>query len=103
MTHLTGHRISNPKRTIKAAIDDINADATSDGSLVVVAPGIYGETFPISIQKNDVAIVGSSLRNCIVHPAIPAADQAGYDVNVPEANEVAVPCSKSTVVRISTA
>ena len=86
---LAGHRISNPKRTIKAAIDDINADANGDGSLVVVAPGIYGETFPISIQKNDVAIVGTSLRNCIVHPAIPAADQAGYDVNVPEANELA--------------
>ena len=86
---LAGHRISNPKKTIKAAIDDINADANGDGSIVLVAPGIYGETFPISIQKNDVAIVGQSLRNCIVHPAIPAADQAGYDVDVPEANELA--------------
>jgi hypothetical protein len=85
---LAGHRISNPKRTIKAAIDDINADANGDGSIVLVAPGIYGEEFPISIQKNDVAIVGSSLRNCIIHPAIPAADQAGYDVDVPETNEL---------------
>ena len=85
---LAGHRISNPKRTIKAAIDDINADANGDGSIVLVAPGIYAEEFPISIQKNDVAIVGSSLRNCIIHPAIPAADQAGYDVDVPEANEL---------------
>ena len=86
---LAGHRISNPKKTIKAAIDDINADSDGDGSIVLVAPGIYGETFPISIQKNDVAIVGQSLRNCIVHPAIPAADQAGYDVDVPETNELA--------------
>ena len=86
---LAGHRISNPKKTIKAAIDDINADSDGDGSIVLVAPGIYGEEFPISIQKNDVAIVGQSLRNCIVHPAIPAADQAGYDVDVPEANELA--------------
>src|SRR6056300_46324 len=85
---LSGHRISNPKRTISAAIADINADASGDGSIVVVAPGIYGETFPIDIEKNDVAIVGTSLRNCIVHPAIPAADQAGYDVDVPEANEL---------------
>jgi len=85
---LAGHRISNPKRTIKAAIDDINADPDGDGSIVLVAPGIYGETFPISIHKNDVAIVGQSLRNCIVHPAIPAADQAGYSVDVPEANEL---------------
>ena len=85
---LTGHRISNPKKTIKAAVADINADSNGDGSVVVVAPGIYGETFPIDIEKNDIAIVGTSLRNCIIHPAIPAADQAGYDVTVPEANEL---------------
>ena len=84
------HRLSNPKKTIKSAIDDINADPNGDGSIVVVAPGIYGETFPIDIQKNDVAIVGTSLRNCIIHPAIPAADQAGYDVDVPEANELQI-------------
>ena len=84
-----GHRISTPKRTIRAAIADINADAVhGDGSTVVVAPGVYGEQFPIDIQRNDVSIVGTSLRNCIIHPAIPAADQAGYDVTVPEANEL---------------
>jgi len=84
-----GHRISSPKRTIRAAIQDINADAThGDGSTVVVAPGVYGEEFPIDIQRNDVSIVGTSLRNCIIHPAIPEADQAGYAVNVPEANEL---------------
>jgi hypothetical protein len=87
---LLGHRISNPKRTIRAAIEQINAetDAVGNGSVVVVAPGIYAETFPIDIEKNDVSIVGQSLRNCIIHPAIPADDQAAYDVNVPEANEL---------------
>jgi len=85
---LAGHRISNPKRTIKAAIEDINADANGDGSIVLVAPGIYGEEFPIDIEKNDISIVGQSLRNCIIHPAIPTADQAGYDVDVPEPNEL---------------
>jgi hypothetical protein len=84
------HRLSNPKKTIKSAIDAINADPNGDGSIVVVAPGIYGEEFPIDIQKNDVAVVGSSLRNCIIHPAIPAVDQAGYDVDVPEANELEI-------------
>ena len=54
---LAGHRISNPKRTIKAAMDDINADANGDGSIVLVGSGIYGETFPIDIQKNDIAVV----------------------------------------------
>ena len=32
---LAGHRISNPKRTIKAAIDAINADVDGDGSIVI--------------------------------------------------------------------
>ena len=84
------HRLSNPKKTIKSAIDAINADPDGDGSIVLVAPGIYGEEFPIDIEKNDVAVVGSSLRNCIIHPAIPVADQAGYDVDVPEANELQI-------------
>lgn len=92
---LAGHRISNPKRTIKAAIDDINADPDGDGSIVLVAPGIYGEEFPIDIQKNDISVVGQSLRNCIIHPAIPVADQAGYDVDVPEPNEL------STMFRVN--
>ena len=87
---LLGHRISNPKRTIRAAIEQINSetDDIGNGSVVIVAPGIYAEEFPIDIEKNDVSIVGTSLRNCIIHPAIPAADQAGYDVDVPEANEL---------------
>jgi len=92
---LAGHRISNPKRTIKAAIEDINADPDGDGSIVLVAPGIYGEEFPIDIEKNDISIVGQSLRNCIIHPAIPTADQAGYDVDVPEPNEL------STMFRVN--
>ena len=64
-----GHRISNPKKTIKAAVNDINNDSTyGDGSVILVAPGIYQETAPIDIQKRDVAIVGASVRNVIVHP-----------------------------------
>ncbi len=84
-----GHRISRPKKTIAAAVTQINADDDNgDGSVVVVAPGIYAETFPIDIERNDVGIIGVSLRTCIVHPAIPADDQDDYDVNVPEANEL---------------
>ena len=84
-----GHRISRPKKTIRAAIAQINADNTfGDGSIVSVAPGIYAETLPIDIQKNDVGIIGQSLRTCIVHPAIPAADQGSYDVDTPHAQEL---------------
>lgn len=92
---LAGHRISNPKATIKAAMQDINGDPNGDGSIIVVAPGIYAETFPINIEKNDIAIVGVSLRNCIVHPKIPTADVETYNVNTPHANEL------STMFRVN--
>ena len=84
-----GHRISRPKKTIKAAVEQINADSTyGDGSIVSVAPGIYAETLPIDITKNDVGIIGQSLRTCIIHPKIPTADHATYDVNTPHAQEL---------------
>jgi hypothetical protein len=84
-----GHRISRPKQTIKAAIEQINNDSTyGDGSIVSVAPGIYAETLPIDITKNDVGIIGQSLRTCIIHPKIPDGDQAGYNVNTPHSQEL---------------
>ena len=64
-----GHRISRPKATIKAAIQQINSDAVyGDGSVVVVAPGTYQEIAPIDIVKSNVSIVGTALRSCIIHP-----------------------------------
>ena len=67
----TGHRISSPKKTIKDAIADINADSTyGDGSVVIVAPGVYQEAAPIQIQKKNVSIIGNALRSCIVHPTV---------------------------------
>ena len=84
-----GHRISRPKKTIAAALSDINSDSTyGDGSIVSVAPGIYAETLPLDIQKNDVGIIGQSLRTCIIHPKIPAADQSTYDVDTPHSQEL---------------
>jgi len=78
----TGHRISQPKATIKAAIADINADATyGNGSVVVVAPGIYQEVAPIQIQKKDVSIVGTALRSCIVHPTTATQYNSLFEVN----------------------
>ena len=77
-----GHRISRPKLTIKAAIQQINGDATyGDGSIVVVAPGVYEEAAPIQIQKRDVAIVGSSMRNCVVHPTQATEQNTLFEVN----------------------
>ena len=71
-----GHRISAPKKTIRAAIDQINAETTAvgSGSVVIVSPGVYAERFPIDLEQNDISIVGESLRNCIIHPVIGAID-----------------------------
>ncbi len=66
-----GHRISRPKRTIKAAVNQVNADATyGDGSVIVVAAGVYQEVAPIQITKKNVSIIGQALRSCIVHPTV---------------------------------
>ena len=83
-----GHRISRPKLTIRAALSDINSDANGDGTIISVSPGIYAETLPLDIEKNDIAIIGQSLRTCIIHPAIPEADQSTYDVDVPHSQEL---------------
>ena len=77
-----GHRISGPKQTIKAAINQINADATyGDGSVVVVSPGVYQEVAPIDIQKSNVSIIGQALRSCIVHPTVATETNSLFRVN----------------------
>lgn len=81
-----GHRISRPKQTISGAIQQIN-DEEAHGSIVVVLPGIYAENLPIDIEADNVAIIGESLRNCIVHPLVPADHD--YAVDGPHANELA--------------
>jgi hypothetical protein len=77
-----GHRISRPKLTIKAAIEQINADATyGDGSVVIVAAGVYQEAAPIQIQKKNVSIIGQALRSCIVHPTVATETNTLFEVN----------------------
>jgi hypothetical protein len=83
-----GHRISRPKKTIAAALSDINGDSEGDGSIISVAPGIYAETLPLDIEKNDIGIIGQSLRTCIIHPKIPTADEGSYDVDTPHSQEL---------------
>ena len=77
-----GHRISSPKASIKAAVEAINSDSTfGDGSVVLVAPGIYQEAAPIDIEKRDVAIIGASVRNVIVHPTSATETNSLFRVN----------------------
>ena len=58
-----GHRVIDAMKTIKAAVASAN-----HGDIVLVAPGIYRETAPIEITKNNLSIIGQSLRSCFVHP-----------------------------------
>ncbi len=77
-----GHRISRPKLTIKAAINDINNDSTyGDGAIVVVAPGVYQEAAPIQIQKRDVSVIGDGMRNCVIHPTSGTETNTMFEVN----------------------
>ena len=77
-----GHRISRPKATIKAAVNQINSDNTyGDGSVVVVAPGTYQEVCPIDITRANVSIVGTALRSCIIHPTVGTQTSVMFRVN----------------------
>ena len=77
-----GHRISRPKATIKAAVNQINSDNTyGDGSVVVVAPGTYQEVCPIDITRANVSIVGTALRSCIIHPTVGTQNSVMFRVN----------------------
>jgi hypothetical protein len=58
-----GHRIINPKKTIKNAVASANA-----GDIVRVVPGVYQEILPIDITVDNLSIVGDAQRSCFVHP-----------------------------------
>lgn len=65
-----GHRIINPKKTIKNAVASAAA-----GDIVKVAPGVYQEVLPIDITVANLSIVGEAQRSCFIHPT-PATERA---------------------------
>ena len=71
-----GHRIINPKKTIKAAV----ADAVA-GDIIKVAPGVYQEILPIDITVDNLSIVGDSQRSCFVHPTVATQEQIMFRCN----------------------
>jgi hypothetical protein len=58
-----GHRIINPKKTIKNAVASANA-----GDIIRVVPGVYQEVLPIDITVANLSIVGDAQRSCFIHP-----------------------------------
>jgi hypothetical protein len=77
----TGFLPQSPLRTIKRALTLINASASGDGTLVVVEPGVYQEELPLRIEKNNVSVVGKSLRSCFIHPTVATETNNMWEVD----------------------
>jgi hypothetical protein len=71
-----GHRIINPKKTIKAAVASASA-----GWIIKVAPGVYQESLPIDITVANLSIVGEAQRSCFVHPTVATQEQIMFRCN----------------------
>jgi len=77
---VTGFLPQAPLRSIKRALTLVNASATGDGTLIVVAPGTYQEELPLRIEKNNISIVGTSMRSCFVHPTVATENNDMFEV-----------------------
>ena len=79
-TDVTGFLPQSPLKSIKRAVDLVNEDE-SDGTLILVAPGVYQETLPIQIERNNVSIVGQALRSCFVQPTEATEENTMFECN----------------------
>ena len=71
-----GHRIINPKKTIKAAVI-----AAAAGDIIKVAPGVYREVLPIDVTVTNLSIVGEAQRSCFIHPTVATEQQTMFRCN----------------------
>jgi len=78
---VTGFLPQAPLQTIGRALELINASSSGDGSLIKVAPGVYQETLPLRIKKNNISIVGESMRSCFVHPTVATENNDMFEVD----------------------
>jgi len=77
---VTGFLPQAPLQSIERALELVNASVSGDGTLIVIAPGVYQETLPLRIEKNNVSIVGTSLRSCFVHPTVATETNSMFEV-----------------------
>ena len=78
---VTGFLPQAPLQSIGRALELINASSSGDGSLIKFAPGVYQETLPLRIKKNNVSIVGESMRSCFVHPTVATENNDMFEVD----------------------
>ncbi len=77
---VTGFLPQAPLKSIERALELVNASVSGDGTLIVIAPGVYQETLPLRIEKNNVSIIGTSLRSCFVHPTVATETNSMFEV-----------------------
>jgi len=63
-----GYLPHKPLKTIEKALDLVNNDSTGDGTIIFVDSGVYKENLPLVIKKQNVSIIGRSMRSCFVMP-----------------------------------
>lgn len=78
---VTGFLPQSPLQSIGRAIELVNASSSGDGTLIKVEPGVYQETLPLRIKKNNVSIVGTSMRSCFVHPTVATENNDMFEVD----------------------
>ena len=77
----SGFLPQSPLKTIKRALTLINDSDSGDGTLVVVEPGVYQEALPLTIEKNNVSVVGKSMRSCFIHPTVATENNNMWEVD----------------------
>ena len=77
----SGFLPQSPLRSIGRALELVNASSSGDGTLIKVASGVYQETLPLRIEKNNVSIVGESMRSCFVHPTVATENNDMFEVD----------------------
>ena len=78
---VTGFLPQAPLRSIGRALELVNASSSGDGTLIKVDPGVYQETLPLRIKKNNVSIVGTSMRSCFIHPTVATENNDMFEVD----------------------
>ena len=78
---VTGFLPQAPLRSIGRALELVNASGSGDGTLIKVDPGVYQETLPLRIKKNNVSIVGTSMRSCFIHPTVATENNDMFEVD----------------------
>jgi len=78
---VTGFLPQAPLQSIARALELINDSDSGDGTLIKVAAGVYQETLPLRIEKNNVSIVGESMRSCFVHPTVATENNDMFEVD----------------------